>query len=39
VSLSNGRKSIGYEINPSFKEIIKQKMIDFSSDELSLTGS
>jgi DNA modification methylase len=39
VSLSNGRKSIGYEINPSFNEIIKQKMIDFSIDELSLTGS
>ncbi len=39
VSLSNGRKSIGYEVNPSFNEIIKQKMIDFSIDELSLTGS
>ena len=39
VSLSNGRKSIGYEINPSFNEIIKQKLIDFSIDELSLTGS
>ena len=39
VSLSNGRKSIGYEVNPSFNEIIKQKMIDFSIDELALTGS
>ncbi len=39
VSLSNGRKSIGYEINPRFNEIIKQKMIDFCIDELSLTGS
>ena len=39
VSLSNGRKSIGYEINPSFNEIIKQKMIDFSINELALTGS
>ena len=39
VSLSNGRKSIGYEINTRFNEIIKQKMVDFSSDELSLTGS
>ena len=39
VSLSIGRKSIGYEINSSFSKIIKQKMIDFSSDELSLTGS
>ena len=36
VSLSNGRKSIGYEINPSFNEIIKQKMVDFSTDKLSL---
>ena len=39
VSLSNGRKSIGYEINSSFHEIIKQKMIDFSTEDLSLAGS
>jgi len=39
VSLSNGRKSIGYEANPRFNEIIKQKMIDFSTGELALTGS
>ena len=38
VSLSNGRKSIGYEINPSFNEIIKQKMINLSTGELTLTG-
>ena len=37
VSLSNGRKSIGYEINPSFNEIIKQKMIDLSGDGELLT--
>ena len=39
ISLSNGRKCIGYEINSSFHEIIKRKMIDFSTDDLSLTGS
>ena len=39
VSLSNGRKSIGYEVNSSFHEIIKQKMINLSTGELSLTGS
>ena len=33
------RKSIGYEVNPIFNEIIKQKMIDFSTGELALTGS
>jgi len=33
------RKSIGYEVNPIFNEIIKQKMIDFNMDELYLTGS
>ena len=33
------RKRIGYEINPSFNEIIIQKMIDFNMDELYLTGS
>jgi len=38
VSLSNGRKSIGYEVNPSFNEIIKQKMINLSTGELTLTG-
>ncbi|SVD08286.1 uncharacterized protein METZ01_LOCUS361140, partial [marine metagenome] len=38
VSLSNGGKCVRYEVNPGFKEIIKQKMINFSSDELSLTG-
>ena len=37
VSLSNGRKSIGYEVNPSFNEIIKQKMIDLSGDGELLT--
>ena len=36
--VSDSVKSIGYEVNPSFYEIIKQKIIDFSSDELSLTG-
>jgi hypothetical protein len=33
------RKSIGYEVNTIFNEIIKQKMIDFNMDELYLTGS
>ena len=33
------RKSIGYEFNPIFNEIIRQKMIDFSTGELALTGS
>ena len=33
------RKKIGYEINPSFNEIIIQKTIDFNMDELYLTGS
>jgi len=37
--ISGEPRQIGYEINPSFNEIIIQKMIDFNMDELYLTGS